>query len=210
MATKRIYFVRHGETFANEKKCVPAKDEQLNPTGTEQALRLAERLSNLDIQKIFISDLLRAKQTIDPTLENKVVELETNSVFGEEWEGSSFVGMSDSDERVIAYRKERLSNMHNPDWSFEDGESVTAVLERVSQAKSVLLEDTALNILVVSHATYLKYFFASVLLNTHEPSETLIHFVKTLKISNTGISLITIDDDNWRVIMINDHAHFAE
>lgn len=210
MSIKRIYFVRHGETFANEKKCVPSKDEQLNETGKLQAVRLAERLSNLDIQKIFISDYLRTEQTIEPTLDNKKINLEVNPVFGEEWEGSALVGLSDFDSSVISYRKERLENMHNRQWSHGDGESVGAVLSRVANAQSVLVNDTATNILVVSHATFIKYFFATVLLGSTEPSETLVHFVKTLKISNTGISLIQIDDKSWRTIMINDHAHFAE
>ena len=48
-----LYFVRHGETEANKHELIPSKEEPLNEVGHLQALRLAERVSNLEIDKLF-------------------------------------------------------------------------------------------------------------------------------------------------------------
>lgn len=62
-----IYFIRHGETDANTSglMCGCGWDIDLNKNGYSQALNLAqsESLVDLEIDRIFSSPLLRAKNT---------------------------------------------------------------------------------------------------------------------------------------------------
>ncbi|MEL7285817.1 MAG: histidine phosphatase family protein [Pseudomonadota bacterium] len=59
-----FFFARHGQTDWNaQNRFVGRADVPLNPTGTEQAKQLAKSVSELDIDLIYTSPLLRAKET---------------------------------------------------------------------------------------------------------------------------------------------------
>ncbi|MEL6245604.1 MAG: histidine phosphatase family protein [Pseudomonadota bacterium] len=59
-----FFFARHGQTEWNaQNRFVGRADVPLNPTGTEQAKQLAKSVSELDIDLISTSPLLRAKET---------------------------------------------------------------------------------------------------------------------------------------------------
>lgn len=207
---KRFYLVRHGQTNANAQEYVPGKDEPLNETGQLQAAQLAGRVSNLDVQKLIASDFIRAQQTITPIAQQKKMQPEIVSAFGEMLEPTSLVGVSDSDEQVIAYRLDRNANVENKDWAFEDGEGYYSLQMRINQAREFLEKVESENTLVVAHAYFLQCFVASMLLNTTLPTKEFLQVAMTLRMSNTGISLVTLENGRWRVVMYNDHAHFAE
>lgn len=57
-------FSRHGQTEWNaQNRFVGRADVPLNPTGIEQAKQLAKSVSELDIDLIYSSPLIRAKET---------------------------------------------------------------------------------------------------------------------------------------------------
>lgn len=59
-----LYFVRHGQTNHNLNKLLAGHcDVELNDTGLKQAKLAAENASNLKIDLIYCSPLIRAKQT---------------------------------------------------------------------------------------------------------------------------------------------------
>lgn len=68
----KFIIIRHGETYANalfntdDRILIGALDapiSQLNETGIQQAMNTRELLSNVQIDKIYCSDLGRSKQT---------------------------------------------------------------------------------------------------------------------------------------------------
>ena len=62
----KLYFLRHGETDWNVKQlCQGQKDIPLNAKGKRQAHKAAKTVQNLEIQTIFSSPLLRAKETAE-------------------------------------------------------------------------------------------------------------------------------------------------
>lgn len=66
-----IYLVRHGQTDWNlEKKTQGHTDISLNENGKEQAKLISKVISNYKIDKIYSSDLLRAKETAEIINEN--------------------------------------------------------------------------------------------------------------------------------------------
>jgi probable phosphoglycerate mutase len=64
----KLYLVRHGETGSNLMgaldTAVPGAD--LTDTGIAQATRLIERFSDIDVDALFTSTLVRTHQTIEP------------------------------------------------------------------------------------------------------------------------------------------------
>ena len=61
-----FYIVRHGETDWNVKGIIQGqKNPKINKNGFRQALRLAKKLKKIKFNKVFSSDLIRAKKTAD-------------------------------------------------------------------------------------------------------------------------------------------------
>lgn len=61
-----IYIVRHGETYWNLTNRMQGQTNiLLNETGRQQAENAANEISQLNIDKIYSSDLLRAKETAE-------------------------------------------------------------------------------------------------------------------------------------------------
>lgn len=62
----KLYLVRHGESTANKDKIVQGQlDTELTKFGQKQAKKTAERLKLFKIDKIYSSDLKRAKKTAE-------------------------------------------------------------------------------------------------------------------------------------------------
>lgn len=210
MAVKKIYFVRHGESNGNAGERVSSKTESLSPRGVIQAEKCAQRLKSIDFEKLYASDYTRAQQTAGAIATATTHTIETNSVFGEIVPPSSLVGMDDYCEAVLNYRKGRVENVENTDWKPEDGENYSEVLERILKAKKILEDDSAESVVVVSHGIYLSLFAATILLDATQPTKAWAKVAKILSLSNTAITLFTIEDGRWQLAIWNDHAHFAE
>ncbi len=208
---KKIYFVRHGESVANRQGYLGGKDAELSDTGVHQANYVSQRFQNLDITRLFASDFVRAQQTAKPISEVTGLPIIIDQVFGEYLEPSCFLGRAEDDLEVMAYRKERNQKVElDPGWLHSDEESVGHFIVRIKTAKELLEAEKVSNIAVVSHAFFIQSFIATILLRSTVPTQSWLSTVLTLKHSNTGISLLTFDEGVWRVVMFNDHAHFAD
>lgn len=84
-----FYIVRHGQTEANLKKIIQGHlDSPLTKLGKDQAMQTALKLKDVKFDKIFSSDLLRAKRTAEIiTLERKLA-IETTKLLREQFLGS--------------------------------------------------------------------------------------------------------------------------
>jgi len=63
-----VYFIRHGQSEANLAKIMstsPKNSAPLTKKGKRQAKRAAKKLKKLNVDKIFTSQLTRAKETTD-------------------------------------------------------------------------------------------------------------------------------------------------
>jgi broad specificity phosphatase PhoE len=64
----RLALVRHGETIWNaENRYAGSTDIPLSPRGQEQAEKLAHWASSVDLAAIWVSPLLRARETVRPS-----------------------------------------------------------------------------------------------------------------------------------------------
>lgn len=62
----KIYMIRHGQTEANLKRVHYGQtDISLTPLGIEQAVEAGAKLRGIKFDKIYSSDLIRARQTAD-------------------------------------------------------------------------------------------------------------------------------------------------
>lgn len=208
--TKRIYFVRHGETDANVDLLLQGPDEPLNERGLKQAEVIAERSKGITFEKIISSDHLRAKQTASAIAIAKDMEYETSPLFGETRPPSQFFQMPVSSPEVQKSSDLRFENRHTPEWHFTDEENVHDIINRAEQALKYLEDDSATEILVVTHGLFLRTLVMKVILCDKLDPDIWYATRGVFKTSNTGITVCERVNDQWRVLTWNDHAHFAE
>ena len=196
---KKIYLVRHGQTNGNKSYAFQGHiNNPLNETGKNQAEKLSNFFTDKKFDAIYASDLIRTIETATP-LANKlnlkitpVPELKEIS-FGD-WEGLTF------DEITKRWPAEVNAFFNQPgDVKIKSGESFLEVQSRAWQAfeKIILTEQSAENILIVSHGGTIRTILCKILnINLNE--------LWKIGLDNAGVSRVMIKDDSYWVSSINE------
>lgn len=199
----RLYLIRHGRQ--NSPLC--NVDVPLDEAGVRQAELVAERLKNYNIQALYSSHLIRAKQTAEIInerlkLEHHIEEDLREISFGA-LEGLTDVEIKGRFGEFIIERKKAKRDIPCPDG--ETGQQVYErafpVLERIVKTA---IESNIENIAIVTHGGVIRSLVAGVL---------EADFAKKLCIGkdleNCGITEIDYDDKtgNYIVERVNDYAH---
>jgi alpha-ribazole phosphatase len=146
-----LIFLRHGETQSNCGKTYCGwTDPELNAQGIEQAQKAAEKLSVLDIDKIYSSPLKRAVETaaaVNSRLGLKIIcrdELKERN-FGV-WDDLTYEQICNS------YPKEvRLWESDWLNYRIQNGESALDMFHRVTGFVDELIEQGENRVLLVTH-----------------------------------------------------------
>lgn len=149
---RKIFLVRHGQIdYGSEKRYIGITDLPLSNAGISQMARLKEYFSGIELEKAFISPLRRCIQTADILLggsnTDRVVLDELTEINMGEWE-----------YRKIDYIKDNFREMYEKRGADIDifippgGESFEQLQKRVMPAFEHIVESTAGNILIISHA----------------------------------------------------------
>jgi alpha-ribazole phosphatase len=166
MTQGKIYFVRHGQTYANIDKVWHGQtDTELTPEGIEQARKLGAYFSHyLTPTVIYSSTLQRARITAEaigtrfdlPVFQDpRLMELDLG-----DWEGETFKSLSSSDNNTL----DELVN--NPDFFSPNGESQDVVkLRMVAAITDITAKHQNENIVIVSHGVAISIAIAHYLDN---------------------------------------------
>lgn len=146
-----LFVIRHGQTEWNVlKKMQGLADIPLNNNGIKQANEVKKKFDELDIDLIYCSPLIRAKQTAEIINKNKKLNIIFDDRLKERNYGE-FEGINKSTfnyNEFWAYRK----NIH-----YKEAENIQDFFERIN----VFLQELKYNysdknILIVTHAGVLK------------------------------------------------------
>lgn len=176
----RIGFIRHGSTAWNkEKRAQGSSDIHLDDQGRSDAAKLGDWLKNDKWDVIFSSDLSRAKETaeiIAKKLNLKVIiDHRLREAGGGQIEGTT------EQERI----KKWGENWRELDLGIEKAD---LVVERAHAAVNDFHDKySGLNVLVVSHGSFLRHFFKSTLPELNHEN----HIV------NTSLTVLKRDGDKW-------------
>lgn len=123
----KIYFARHGRTNYNDLELCnadPSVDVHITPEGEEQAKTLADRLKDVPIERIFVSQLKRTQQTAAIVNEFHKAPVETAPLLNDHRSGY---------ESKPAKLLEEALDRAEDRWTarFNDGESIEDVKQRV-------------------------------------------------------------------------------
>ena len=160
-----IYVVRHGQTEWNVlKKMQGSADIPLNEKGIEQAKKTKYNLENIDIDLIFCSPLMRAKQTAEVINEDRNLNITFDERLRErnygEFEGTSKSSFNYND--FWAYGK---------NLKYDKAENVQDFFKRIYCFLDDIKEKYSdKNILIVCHAGVVKAIecYANTMLSDEE------------------------------------------
>ncbi len=210
----RLIVVRHGQTHWNAEGRIQGQlDTELSPLGQAQAQALVTRLADNPWDALYVSDLLRARDTAAPLIEalrgspgnSPVVHYEPRLreiAFGR-WEGLRFRDVAQQEPDAFqAFRADVNARLHG-------GESLGDVAAR---GRSLLTEvrrhHAEGTVLWVAHGGMLR------LLTCHMLGLPLSAY-RRFRLDSTGISMFEISDSDARdgglgctvVSLWNDHRH---
>lgn len=195
----RLLLARHGETDWNaERRLQGWAEVPLNARGCEQARRLALRLTDEPIARIFASDLARARETAEVLAAPHGLAVETDPRLREqnygEWEGRVLPDFSRRDPEFHRLRAE-------PEFRPPGGESKDdlrhRVLDFVAERLREAREET---ILVVCHGGPLLVF-------AFEALEMAWRARKPFYARNGGLTEFRREEEGWRLVTFDEAFH---
>jgi broad specificity phosphatase PhoE len=151
--TTRLKLLCHASTSAVRTSTFPA-DEPLDPQGRQKLAAFPNRLRHSD--RCFTSPALRARQTAEALELTATIESVLRDCDYGKWEGRSF-------DEVQAREPEAVAEwIRNPDAAPHGGESVTALIARVSSWLEVQ-KCTPGVVVAVTHASVIRAAIVCVL-----------------------------------------------
>ena len=202
----RIYLVRHGQTAWNKVGRWQGNQEvPLDEVGIEQTMKLASKLSQYRVGKIYASPLKRVAMSADILREKIGGEIVYSQGLREvhlgEWEGYT------SDEIIENYGELFHVWVENPAAQIGFGvENILDLQDRAYKEFEEIASHEKEDIIIVSHGTWTRCLLCKLL---NIPLENRRGF----EVSNTGISVIDCDaaerPPRFTVITLNDVSHLV-
>ena len=203
MPITRICLVRHGETEWNAEGRVQGQtDIPLSPVGLRQAHAAAAVLCQHDFSAIYSSDLMRVRQTAEPSVRRLALPLQLDPDLRERHYGI-FERMLYTEVRARYPQYYARFTEKDPDFDFETGESLRTFYDRSLRAVMRIIErHRSEQVLVFTHG--------GVLDMVHRRARELgLSAQRDYGIPNCGINWIEVTQQGWNVHCWADVAHLA-
>ena len=199
-----LWLVRHGETdFNRELRFQGHLDAPLNALGLRQAQRLGEHLAAQVPHPLWVSDLLRTRQTAAPL----AAQWQAQAVPDALWREQSFgviEGLTLDEVREHHPQVVQGWRRHDPDFAPEGGESRNQFHARVMQAVQTLVAQSSQqgwsNAVVVSHGGVLDMIYRSA-------TGQSLAGPRECPIPNVGLSHVRTDGQSFDIVLWGQTTH---
>jgi broad specificity phosphatase PhoE len=197
----RLILVRHGQTTCNVQNIWHGWDDcELTAEGQSQAASVAVRLAGEPVAGVYSSDSPRALQTATAIAAPHGLQPVPESDLRERHAGA-FEGLSLPDivSRHPTVWQERDADLWG--WGPPDGEAMHSVLDRsLAVVNRLVARYPHETVVVVSHMTTVRGLLSHL---GHIPlAETY-----TLPFPSTGVTVISIENGESRLEVLNDASH---
>ena len=180
----RVYVIRHGESEANlSKQFTGWLDVSLTEKGKEQAKQAGARLQNIPFDKIYSSDLRRARETAEAALPGCVYE---TTALAREISVGSLVN-----QPLSSLTPEQKEQTVTDGYAAYGGESKEELYGRIRALMKELEGLDCQNVAVFCHGGWLRAMLETVL-GTYLPR-------KSVWCDNCAIGIFEFADGNWRL-----------
>lgn len=199
----KLYIIRHGETFGNLNGD-GFSETDLTPKGERQIALLGERFKDENIDKFYVSPLVRAVKTANAVREyHKNTPIIIDSLLLEKGTDPDYIGLADEEIKKLCPDAEIN---HRTPLGEEDE------VKAYSRAKQIIEKIKAENnfestVVIIAHGTFNSYLVLAAL---DFPLKENFNFSHV----NTGVSLVqTIKEHGvikTKLKFLNDYSHLDE
>lgn len=205
----KVYFVRHGESLGNKKHAHQGSGERLSKEGKKQALKVAKRLKEIDLDVVYSSPYVRTKETSEIIAKELKLKIEYWDELRERKKPSEIEGLSYHDPYARKIDELMRKNRLIPDWSHSDSESFNDLLLRAKKVEKHLLKyHRNQNVLCVSHLSIMKFIVFHLIFQDKVTPEIFWQFYYHSYGDNTGITyLLHSKKFGWELKTWNDLSH---
>jgi len=197
----KIYLTRHGTTEWNiERRLQGWENSKLTQEGVLRAVKLGERLKDIDFDVIYSSPLNRAVETAKYIRGDKDTLIVYHDGLKELrygiWQGMLL------DDIEKKYPEEYYIYRNSPmDYIPIEGESYDDLFRRVKNFLEEVKKIEAENILVISHGITIKAIIAYI------KNLSLEEFSSLPVYTGTALNIIEVDKGKMKLILENDTSH---
>ena len=199
----KLYIIRHGETFGNLNGD-GFSETDLTPKGERQITLLGERFKEENIDKFYVSPLIRSVKTANAVREyHKNIPIIIDSLLLEKGTEPDYIGLPDEEIKKLCPDAEI-----NPRTPLGEENEVKAY----NRAKKIIEKIKAENdfdstVVVIAHGTFNSYLVLAALGFPLKENFNFSHV-------NTGVSLVQTIKENGviktKLKFLNDYSHLDE
>lgn len=212
MPTKKVYFIRHGESEGNSRRVRQGASSSLTAKGKQQAVFIAERCTKFPVEVIISSTMNRAKETATIIGEKTNKPIETSDLFVERRRPKEQMGKSKDDPQALEAEKAIRKSFHIEGFRFSDEENFDDLKSRAKEALNFLEQRAEEHILVLTHGFFMRIVMAYAVFGDKLTGDGCEQFIRAFQMENTGITVLGLDqekDGHWWLWIWNDHAHLG-
>ncbi len=200
----RLIFVRHAEAEGNKSRHFHGwTDSPITERGHIQAKRVAQALSDVDIDVLYSSSLKRTMQTALYIAEVKSLPItqsdQLKEINGGDWEDLTW---DELEERWPDAYETWDSSPH--EHQMPNGESMEGFQKRVLDEVMLIIDrNIGKNICVVTHGTAIRALIC------HFRACTLEEMINVSWCENTGVTIIDYEDGVFSTVLEGDASHLG-
>ena len=191
----KLYMIRHGQSTANSKRLHAGWTQvPLTERGVDEALSAGRLLTGIQFDKIYVSDLVRAQQTLEAALPN------TNAVTTpllREVSVGDLAGKS-ADECMEIYGETYLTHKAVHNFVPYHGENDEMHLARIREFLKLAEHDNLPCIAAFCHEGSIRCMLDLVMGERHDRKE--------YPLSNGSVSIFELKDGCWSLVSWNNTA----
>lgn len=211
MATKLIYFVRHGETELNAKNIRQGPEGSLSEKGREQALATAKRFpKNKGRPQIIIaSPYERTRETAEIIGKVLKMKIKYSGLLVERKNPSEVIG-HEGGEREVREIIDRIDkSYHADDLRISDEENFIDLKKRAKKLLSYIRWRREKRIIMVTHGIFLKMVASYMLYGDKLTASEYNNLSYFNPIDNAGMAICSythhwFKKNEWKILVWND------
>lgn len=211
MATKLIYFVRHGETELNAKNIRQGPEGSLSEKGREQALATAKRFpKNKGRPQIIIaSPYERTRETAEIIAKELKMKVKYSDLLVERRNPSEIIG-HEGGERNVRQIVDRIDkSFHADDLRYSDEENFMDLKKRAKKLLAYIARRREKRIIMVTHGIFLKMVASYMLYGDKLTASEYNKLSYFNPIDNAGMAICSythhwFKKNEWKILVWND------
>lgn len=211
MATKIIYFVRHGETELNAKNIRQGPEGSLTEKGREQALATAKRFPKNKgrPQAIISSPYQRARETAEIIAKELKMKVKYSNLLVERRNPSEVIGHGGGEKGVRAIIDRIDKSYHPDDLRISDEENFLDLKKRAKKLLSYIRWRREKRIIMVTHGIFLKMVASYMLYGNGLTASEYNNLSYFNPINNAGMAICSythhwFKKNEWKILVWND------